>query len=1263
MTTRMTVTYQILGWLLVVGPRVAWGDASGTQEWMEVLQSKAPLAAKAQACQRIGELGTSAAVPALAAYLDHEFLGAYARAGLERIPGPEAVTALRAGLDQTEGKARIGVIHSLAALRDEGAVPPLCTLAGDSDPDTAKASLLALGRIANDMAITRVCQALSRGPATLRPDAAAACLLAAEQQRAQGQHALAVALYDSVRKADVPTSYHVGATRGAILARQADRIPFLVQQLRSENPAIREVAVLTMRENPNESFATVLNTEIARAPLTLQTILIAALQDCYNTESFPILQAKVAGENAALRLAALQVLRHTGGPDSAPALIGVLRERRSPEEQSLAARRLAEIESPQVDVLILQALSSAVKPEYRVPLIYLLEQRAATGATDELLRLAVDEEAEVRIAAYQALKSLAGGEELPRLISLTKACRDRAERTAAVGAVLGAARNSDDLARAGALILREFQASPSPDEQDAWIRALALLGYDEALPAISAVLREAEPEQVWQVIAHLARWPDPAPIELLFTIVAADESASSSGKALLVILQLATEAADQGHATDETLLTWFRRAGGAAQSPLKKRRLISGLGRVRNIGSVQLLATYLDDPDVKTEAAHAIVSAAEPLVQGPDARAVASVLRRLADIQDPRLQERVKELQGQIRTGPPPQASRPNILWLSAEDISPHLGCYGDPHAITPNLDRLAAAGERYTHAFTTAGVCAPCRNGIITGMYQTSIGGHHMRCTTQLPDAIKPFPVYLRQAGYYCSNNSKQDYQFKTPKGTWDVSSSKAHWRQRPDQSQPFFAVFNYGGCHESGIAGDKKYRDVTAKLTPAQRQDARALTTFPPYYPETAVAREDWKRNYELITAMDAWAGDLVQQLRADGLYENTIIIFWSDHGVGLPRAKRWLYDSGTHIPLIVHVPERFRRPGQGQPGTVTDRLVSSIDFGPSVLNLAGLAVPPQMQGQPFLGADLPLPRDFVYGARDRMDERYDIIRMVRDKRFKYIRNYEPLKTFYQYMNTPEKGATMRELRHLHEIGELNAAADRYFAPTKPVEELYDTVNDPHEVNNLAGAARYLSDLRRLRAAHLTWVKQTRDLGLIPEPILLEKQAVLGHQYGILRQPGSEATANRIADISALASEPGADLDTLRQALTDAEPSVRYWAATGLGNRTPDSVRLASAVRPLLQDASAVNRVASARALCRMGEPAAALPVLVQVLQDGAQWERLHAAIVLDEIDEQARPVIVSMRQALKPRPDLYARGKYVVRVLNRALNQLENTSNTVP
>ncbi len=608
------------------------------------------------------------------------------------------------------------------------------------------------------------------------------------------------------------------------------------------------------------------------------------------------------------------------------------------------------------------------------------------------------------------------------------------------------------------------------------------------------------------------------------------------------------------------------------------------------------------------------------------------------------------------------QPARPNIVWLSCEDISPHLGCYGDPHAITPHLDKLATEGVRMSHAFTTAGVCAPCRSGIITGMYQTTLGTHHMRCTAKLPAEVKPFTTYLRSAGYYCTNASKQDYQFSTPTGTWDASSSKAHWRNRKTKTQPFFSVFNFTGCHESGIASEGKYKTVTKGLTQQQRQDPQKLD-LPPYYPDTPKAREDWKRNYELITAMDQWAGKMIQQLKDDGLYENTIIFYWSDHGVGLPRAKRWLYDSGTHIPLIVRIPEKYRIDQQGKPGSVSDQLISSIDLGPTVLRLADVKIPKHVQGQPFLGADLPKPRSYVYGGRDRMDERYDIIRMARNKRFLYIRNYEPLKSYYQYMNTPEKGVTMNELRRLHEAGQLNKEAEYYFSPTKPVEELYDCQTDPHNIHNLAASPEHADLLKQMRTTHLQWVQDSKDVGLVPEPIITQREKELGSPYAILRQPNGDAYNASLGAIAAAASDGPSALPKLLEAMNDSDAAIRYWGATGVGNIGVEAKKMgADAMKQGLTDKSSAVRTAAARALCRMGLPAQALPVLISELTTGTQWERLHAANALDEIDEQAKPVAEQMKAGLEYQNGFNSKGKYRVRVINRALNELNGTNNKV-
>ena len=614
---------------------------------------------------------------------------------------------------------------------------------------------------------------------------------------------------------------------------------------------------------------------------------------------------------------------------------------------------------------------------------------------------------------------------------------------------------------------------------------------------------------------------------------------------------------------------------------------------------------------------------------------------------------------------------RPNILWISCEDISPHIGCYGDPHAITPHIDQLAREGVRFTHAFTTAGVCAPCRSGIITGMYQTTLGTHHMRCNAQLPSFVKPFPHYLRKAGYYCTNNSKQDYQFKTPSGTWDESSGKAHWRNRTKANQPFFSVFNFTGCHESGIASSSKYQSVTKKLTPQQRQSPRKLSTLPPYYPDTPIAREDWKRNYELITAMDQWAGDLISQLKADGLYEETIIFFWSDHGVGLPRAKRWLYDSGTHIPLVVRIPKKFRSAAQGKAATVSNQLVSSIDFAPTVLNLCSLSIPKHIQGQPFLGKNLPMPRQYIFGARDRMDERYDIIRMVRNNKYRYIRNYEPLKTYYQYMNTPEKGATMKELRRLHEAGTLPETAELYFASRKPVEELYDTEADPHEIHNLIDDPAFHKVLEEMRKAHLQWVRETKDLGLIAEPIIIEKERQAGSRYQILRQSDGTKLSNDIAEVAVLASAGPQALPKLLKAIKHQDAAVRYWGATGIGNLGAKANGIVQPIQTLLKDQSAAVRIAAARAMLhrnrneqspRNGNSMSdrkVLELLIQELHQGAEWEQLHAAIVLDEINELAKPVVDEMRKSLSTK---VSKNKYVIRIINRALNELEGTNRAV-
>jgi N-sulfoglucosamine sulfohydrolase len=428
-------------------------------------------------------------------------------------------------------------------------------------------------------------------------------------------------------------------------------------------------------------------------------------------------------------------------------------------------------------------------------------------------------------------------------------------------------------------------------------------------------------------------------------------------------------------------------------------------------------------------------------------------------------------------------AERPNILWISLEDISPDLGCYGDKFAVTPNIDRLATQGCRYTNVFTHAGVCAPSRSGIITGMYPTTMGTHYMRCKGVPPSYVKCFPEYLRAAGYYCTNDSKTDYNFDAPISAWDDNRRGAHWRNRPTKETPFFAVINLTTTHESQIRLPEGQLAARRKTLSESELHDPAKAPLPPYYPDTPVVRRDMANYYDNLTFTDKEVGRILKQLEDDGLAESTIVFFWGDHGRGLPRHKRWIYDSGIRVPLVV------RWPGKLQPGSVSDELVAFLDLAPTVLSLAGLESPTHFQGQAFLGVKkAATPREYVYAARDRMDETLDIIRAVRDKRYKYIRNYRPDLPYAQDIAYMNEMPTMKEWRRLAAADKLAGPQKIFFELTKPVEELYDTLADPHEINNLATDPQHAKVLARLRAAHEKWRQDTLDLGLTPEAELNE-------------------------------------------------------------------------------------------------------------------------------------------------------------------------------
>lgn len=435
------------------------------------------------------------------------------------------------------------------------------------------------------------------------------------------------------------------------------------------------------------------------------------------------------------------------------------------------------------------------------------------------------------------------------------------------------------------------------------------------------------------------------------------------------------------------------------------------------------------------------------------------------------------------------KSKKPNILWITCEDMSLHLSSFGENTIKTPHLDGLASQGIRYTNAYTAAGVCAPSRSAIITGMYPTSIGTGNMRnfspgkktnvnspvpsYSVLLPPYVKCFPEYLRQAGYYCTNNSKQDYQFEAPVTVWDESSAKAHWRNRPE-GKPFFSVFNLTITHESQIWA----RDKESLLVDPNK------VTVPPYYPDVPEVRHDIARNLTNIIRMDQQVGKIIEELKNDGLYDNTIIFFYSDHGDGLPYVKREVLIRGLHIPLIVRIP------GGKNADTVNDALTSSVDFAPTVLSLAGIPVPSYMPGHAFLGSQKFIQgRKYIYAARDRMDTELDRVRAVFDSRYEYLRNYMPEKSYYQNIEYRLQMPMMRKIIAMRDSGLLNALQMRWFSPNKPLEELYDTRSDPYQFHNLANDPAYKKKLTELREVLQSWMKQVGDKNAVPEKTLIKQ------------------------------------------------------------------------------------------------------------------------------------------------------------------------------
>jgi uncharacterized sulfatase len=587
---------------------------------------------------------------------------------------------------------------------------------------------------------------------------------------------------------------------------------------------------------------------------------------------------------------------------------------------------------------------------------------------------------------------------------------------------------------------------------------------------------------------------------------------------------------------------------------------------------------------------------------------------------------------------------RPNILWLSAEDIGPQLNCYGDPTAKTPAIDALAKKGTTYDYAWSNYPVCAPARTTIITGMYGSTCGAGNMRSMVRLPEGVDMFPAFLRQAGYYCTNNSKQDYNY-LPNGNkpWDESSKKAHYRNR-ESGQPFFAVFNYTGTHESKI----RVRPHDAVVDPAK-------VKLPAYWPDKPEVRQDWAQYYDNIQSLDVWVQDHLQQLEKSGLAENTVVVFFGDHGSGMPRHKRFAGDSGMRVPFVVHVPEKLKSlDPRYHVGGRSDRPVGFIDLAPTMLSVAGIAPKVYMQGHAFLGQHKTEAPKFLYGFRDRMDERPDCSRSIRDQRFIYVRNFMPHLPAGQELDYQMQTPTTATWKRMFDAGELNEVQSAFWK-LHPAEELYDLVEDPEETKNLAGDEAFAEILQKFRAELRRSHVEFGDLGLIPEVDLL---AFAQQQKTSPRSAVERADLfplEKIFDVAnAISGAAGADQKVLVKSLADDVAVIRYWGLMGIlfGGESSFQAHKPAVVR-LVDDMSVGTKIIAAELLASFGDQAEREAALQSLLfySDYRNSNALGAVAALNSIDRLGDKAD-SVRESLKLVPAVdpsFPRGKsYIKRML---------------
>jgi len=546
---------------------------------------------------------------------------------------------------------------------------------------------------------------------------------------------------------------------------------------------------------------------------------------------------------------------------------------------------------------------------------------------------------------------------------------------------------------------------------------------------------------------------------------------------------------------------------------------------------------------------------------------------------------------GENKMGTENMEERPNILWITCEDISPYLGCYGFEQAQTPNLDRLAEKGIRYTHAYANAPVCAVARSTILSGMYASTIGTHQMRSRIQLPAEIPVYPKILREAGYYCTNNSKKDYNsnYENDNTIWDESSNKAHYRNRKP-GQPFFAVFNNTVTHESQLNGDRIKYYVDSKLIPKIPRVNPKEVVLPPYHPDLPEIRKDWARLHDLITLMDKMSGDLLQDLEDSGEADNTIVFFYSDHGGQLSRAKRYIYNVGTQVPMIVYLPKKWQHLAKQNPGETDDDLVSFVDLAKTVLSLTRCKVPEKMQGRIFLGSETEEAPQYVHFYRDRMSERYDFSRAVTDGQYYFIRNFMPHRplgrdTRYGF----QVQANWRAWEEYYEKGRCNEIQSQFFKP-KESFELFYTKEDPWHVAEVGSLPGNQEKLKKLSDELDRWMIRTHDVGLIPEPMfhdLAGKNKKFKTLYEYAKS--SAYPVEQILEVAKVSSSGDKDkVSNYLKFITDKHPVIRYWGAYAVFLTRPSGPEIQATLREMIKkDNFAANRIMAAQALGVCGDP----------------------------------------------------------------------------